>query len=182
MITEGTIVGVLHDRHQLNRIVTRLDNTREYHFAKLIVGPYALFFLCHANMGFVNERCPLGNNKRWKLPNIGYGRIPDLSRKKMGLWILNHASRIRRNTLATPTLPCHLEPIVLAVANRFERKAYLPLACIPNSVEQEPIILDPSREIAHQPNSRRMRRPFTENPTIRSLMQAIIFMCAGKLG
>ena len=53
VISEGAVVGVLHDGHELHGVVAEVGDARQHLFGELVVGPDFLLFLRHTDVGFV---------------------------------------------------------------------------------------------------------------------------------
>ena len=62
MVAEGTVIGVLLDRHQLDGIVTQPGDPGENLVRKLAVRMHAPFFPAHAYMRFIHERSDPGRS------------------------------------------------------------------------------------------------------------------------
>ena len=56
MITEGTIIWMLLDSHDLDAVVTVLDDARQYILLELSIGTYLLGILTHTDMALIDQK------------------------------------------------------------------------------------------------------------------------------
>ena len=105
VIAEGAVVGVFHDAHELDGVVAGLNDAGEGVFAKFGVGADFGFFLCHADVGFVDEGVADAFFGVGMIPGVGGGWIPNLGRKNVGLWVLYGAAGVGGNAFAAAAGP-----------------------------------------------------------------------------
>ena len=119
VIAEGAVVGVFHNTHKLNGVVPGLNDAGQSMFTKFCVGANLRIFLRHADVGFVYEG--VVNTFFWvaMAPGVGGGRIPDLGRKDVGLWILNGTPGVSWNPLAVASGPKYLQFVEVFVLDGF---------------------------------------------------------------
>ena len=100
LIAERRIIGVLHDRHQLNRIVAERLNARENLIGEFAIGADARFLLRHADVRFVNQ-----HRRGFVLfiaavrPGERRFRLPDYALESERLRILARGMDVRRNAI-----------------------------------------------------------------------------------
>ena len=119
MIAERAVVGVFHDAHKLDGVVSGLNDARKGMFTEFGISANLSIFLSHANMGFIDEG--VANAFFWvgMAPGVGGGRIPDLSGKYVGLWVLNGSPGIGRYAFAAATRPKCLQFVEVFVLDGF---------------------------------------------------------------
>jgi ABC-type dipeptide/oligopeptide/nickel transport system ATPase component len=87
---KGAIIRMLLDSHNLNAVVTILDDTWQHILLKFCISANLLSILCHTDMTFIDEqRCHIWS-EGFLLPFIWF-RIPNLSRENLGLVVLYYA-------------------------------------------------------------------------------------------
>ena len=106
LIAKRTVVGVLHDGHQLDGIITGLLHMGQGIIRKLPVGANLTLFLCHAHMGLVDVQTVLAL-ERAVGPVEGIPVVGDLGSKGDGLGILHHTPGIERNMLRSGQVGIH---------------------------------------------------------------------------
>ena len=118
VVTETTVIGVFLNRHNLEAVVTFLDDTGKHIEAELFVSSYTLSILSHTDMAFVNkERIALGFELRL-LPLVFFLWRPNLSRENLGFFVLHYATHPRRNTFAATAFPIYFEFVEVAMLHR----------------------------------------------------------------
>ena len=128
MVTEAPVVRMLHNAHELNRIVSGLLDSRQDIVPKVRIGSHARFLGRHADMGLIDERRKASANALWGfvLPAVLPLRLPDPCTEEIGRMILHDIARIGRDALAVPPFPANLKPIIVAVANQVALDAAFP--------------------------------------------------------
>ena len=106
LISEGTIICMLHNRHHLNRIVTKLLNPRQNIIGKLAVCTNASLFLRHADMTLINIRRQLTAEVLIS-PRICLLFIINLSVPLNCLTVLHNPTAVKRNPVQLPAFMNH---------------------------------------------------------------------------
>ena len=180
MVTEGAVVWMLHNRHKLHDVVAGLLYSRKHIVAELRVGVDTLFLAAHADMRLVDERrLELGRGSR-VLPRVF--RLVDLGAEEVGLGILNDVARIRGDALAMPPFPAHFEAVVVAILNKPRGNLALPNVGVRQPEAFETRVDLPVGEVANEPHARRVRRPFSEDPSICGAMKPVVFVRGRPVG
>ena len=96
LISKGTVIWVLHNRHNLNSVISLLLDTGEDLIAKFDVCTNLLFLLRHTDVALVYKNVLIGN-KVIILPLI-LGKIDDLRAPSVAALILHYSLRINGNT------------------------------------------------------------------------------------
>ena len=180
MIAEGTIVGVFHNAHKLDSVVSGLNDARKGMFTEFSIGANFGIFLCHADVSFVYKWVANTFFGVGITPGVGCGRIPDLGRKDVSLWILNSTSCVGGNSFTTATRPKHLQFVEVFVSDGFERKFDFPDTGLISVVESEYFLNSPVGEVTNEIEGGGVWRPFTKDPFILPLVESKIFMRIGK--
>ena len=179
MVSERSIVGMLHYRHYLQSIVAERLYARKDILAKFAVSAYSLLVLSHTDMTFVDAKSAPCGNEAAVLPLV-FGLVHDDRRPKSRLLVLNYALGIKRNSLeklttvlddslyqtAVPKRVLALkEDLKNAVADRRETK-----------IEPSPI-----HHIAREVDLFCGRCPFAIEPSVLGLVKAEILVTVGKI-
>ena len=180
MIAEGAVVGVFHNTHELDSVVSSLNDAGQGLYAEFGVGANFGIFLCHANMGFVYEGVANAFFGVGMAPGVGGMRIPDLSRKDVGLWVLNGSPGIGRNAFTATAGPKYLQFVEIFVLDGFYGELDFPDAGLIAVVEGEAFLNGPVGEVANEIEGGSVGRPFAKDPFILSFVQSKIFMRIGK--
>ena len=106
LIAEASIIGMLHNGHELYGIVTIGLDTRQDLIGKFPVGPDLALLLGHAHMGFVYIQRIL-STKITVGPGILLFIIGDLSAPGNGFGILHHPAGIQRDVLRALHIGIH---------------------------------------------------------------------------
>ena len=180
MVAEGAIIRMLLDSHNLNAVVTILDDTWQHILLKFCVSANLLCILCHTDMAFIDEqRCHIWS-EGFLLPFIWF-RIPNLSRENLGLVVLYYALCPCRNTLTFTTFPMNFHLEEIAMFHGFLRNFEFPVAGILYSFGTILFGFLPVVEITYQIDVCSIRCPLTEHPSTGSLMQSEILVSIGKI-
>ena len=182
MVTEGTIVGVLLNGHDLDGIVASLGHAGQHVVLELCVAAHFLSILSHTDVALVDEQRTFLGLKAVFLPHIGLGRIPHLGRENLRLIVLHHAAAPCRNALAFTAVPLHLHLVELAVLQVLFLQTQLPVAGAFNALAAVVLVLGPVVEVADEIDVGSVRCPLAEHPSAVQLMQAEIEMAGGKVG
>ena len=90
MVSEGGVIGVLLDGHQLNYVIPGIPYLRKYFVSKLPVASNLTFFLGHTYVCFVNSDWSLGRKSRLRvLKNVGLRGAPENTIEHVGLRVLD---------------------------------------------------------------------------------------------
>ena len=127
MITERTIIWMFLDSHDLDAVVTVLDDARQYILLELSIGSNLLCILAHTDMALINQERSGLSLESLLLPLVRLW-IPNLRRENLGLLILYYALSPCRDSLAFATFPVHLHLIEVTVLQCLLRKLQLPVA------------------------------------------------------
>ncbi len=93
MVAEGTVVGVLHDGHELDGVVAEAGDAGEDVVGEFIEGADFAFFLGHADVGFVDaETAVLFGG--WVFELVGFGGVPILRDEAFGIGVLDDAADV----------------------------------------------------------------------------------------
>ena len=181
LIAERRIIRMLHDRHELHRVIAVLLDTRQNIAHELQIGSYAFFFRRHADVRLVNDRRHVLLRAEFLIcPDEFLARIPDGGAEVVRLFILHHIGRVQRDAvfgsacarhrnfdlgtmLERPCAGNHDFPA--AVAHRRHRVA-----------RSVPVV-----EFADQVHRRCARRPLAVDPAALHLVEAVVQMTAGEI-
>ena len=95
MISEGTVIRMFGNSHQLYYIIPGIFNIWDKVISKLTETAYAFTFLGHTRMTFVNEQVvEAADIEIIVFPIEGFGRIPDLTGKILCQRVLDHPCNI----------------------------------------------------------------------------------------
>ena len=119
MIAERAVVGVFHDAHELDSVVSGLNDARQGLYAEFGVSANLSIFLCHADMGFIDEGVANAFFGVGMAPGVWGGRIPDLSGKDVSLWVLNGSPCVGGNAFAAATGPKYVQFVEVFVLDGF---------------------------------------------------------------
>ena len=180
MISERAIIRMLLNSHQLNRIISSINDTRQNINPKLIISTNATMFLRHTYMRFIDQRRHSLTFKRIILPAVRLSMIPDLRIKYLGIMILHHTSRIHRDTFTTTALPMHLQLIQLTMLQRICRQIQFPHTLI-NPAQRKFRRLLPITKLTYQCDRFCIWRPLPKHPPILITMQTKILMTRRKI-
>ena len=97
LVTEGAVIGMLLNRHQLDGVVPQIPDAGQHVVRKLPVGTDAFLILAHADMGFVDQRRPghLGHEGR-VCPFKRFLRNPDLGAEGLRFLVHLHLQAVCR--------------------------------------------------------------------------------------
>jgi len=180
MVAKGSVVGVLHDRHDLDRVVAQSLDARQDVVSKFDIGADAVFLLGHADMGFVDQRGPgMVDSEILVIPGKFCRGCPDLAGEVVGIGILDDFADVERDTVtfnAEASDPYFdpgkvLEGIGTGQFNR-------PVAIAPFQRMGSPV---PAIEISGQIQGLGSRCPFAVDPAMFRTVEAKELVTAGKL-
>ena len=115
------------DSHDLDAVVTVLDDARQYILLELSIGSNLLCILAHTDMALINQERSGLCLESLLLPLVRLW-IPNLRRENLGLLILYYALSPCRDSLAFATFPVHLHLVEVTVLQCLLRKLQLPVA------------------------------------------------------
>ena len=121
MVSERTVVGVFHDAHELDRVVTHCNNARKDRFLVFQIGSNLCLLLSHADMRFVDQRRFDGGGGMGEFPDVRFIRMPYLGCEDMRFRILYGSPGVGGKPLTLATGPVHLEFVELAMLQRIGR-------------------------------------------------------------
>ena len=179
LIAERAVIGMLHYRHYLKRVVAERLYARKDVLAKFAVGSYSLLVLRHTDVTFVDAKSAPCGNEAAVLPLV-LGLVHDYRRPKSRVFVLNYALGVERNSLeqlatvlddslyqtAIPKRVLALkEDLKNTVADRRETK-----------IEPSPI-----HHIAREVDFLGGRCPFAIEPSVLGLVKAEILVTVCKI-
>ena len=161
--------------HDLDTIISILDDTRQHILLELCIGPNFLRILCHAYMALIDQQRIHMRPKRLLSPLVRLG-IPYLRREYLCILILHHALAPCRYPFSFSSVPIDMHFIEIAMFHGLFRQFQLPIACTLNTLclvfgQFFPII-----EISYKIDICCIGSPFTEHPSPSHLMQAEIII------
>ena len=106
LIAKGTVVGMLHDGHKLDGVVTGFLDMGENIIGEFPIGADFSLFLGHAYMGFINIKFVLAC-KILIRPGEGFTVVLNFTGKGDGFRVLNHPAGIQGNVLCTGQVCVH---------------------------------------------------------------------------
>ena len=178
LITEGTVIGVFHDRHELNGVVAEIFHPRQNIVRKLTVSARTVFLGRHTDVGFIDQR----NRVRVKVPvgpGVGFGRIPYLTEPVEADRILYHTPGVERDMSGEGVAVSYHRPDPASVVQGFFRQAQLPVAVFQARQGMRGLI--PAVEVAHEIERVGSRRPLAVDPTVQRVVEAIVCMGVGEI-
>ena len=189
MVSEGSVIRVLLNGHNLHAVIAQLIDTRQHITTELLVRIHFLFLGTHADMALVDEQSfvaalspPLwGGRVGFSILPLILGFIPNLGREYLRLLVLHHAAHIRRDTLSVTAVPLDEQFVHLAMSHRFLRQLRFPYA-ISDRLQTISLVLLPVVHVALDINRRSVRCPLTQHPSFWRMMQAKIEISGRPLG
>ena len=100
---------MLLDSHNLNAVITVLDDSWKHLVLELCVCAYLLLILSHTNMALIDKQRVFLWLEGSLLPDIVLFWRPYLSRENLCILILNNSANICWNALTFSTFPFHLQ-------------------------------------------------------------------------
>ena len=171
---------MLLDGHKLNGVVTVLGYAGQDVLPELIVGSDTLLILGHAYVGLVDQqRFRIGRKPSGFEPVRMLGVI-DLGRKYLGVFVLNHARGICRDTLPFAAVPEHPHLEEIAVVDHVLAEFSLPGAVFEPRQGIALVVL-PVGERTDQQYLGRIGEIVAECPSVTAMMQSEVFICVGEL-
>ena len=181
MIAETSVIRMFLNGHNLNTIVSVLRNSRQYILTEFIVRTNLFRILSHTDVAFVNHQRSHIRRKGLFLELIRFLRIPYLCTENLGLFILHNAGSPCRNTFTASAFPVHFQLVQVAVLHGLFRQIDFPVTRLAHTFHTESRFLLPVIEIAYQVDFRRIRRPFTEGPSLVCAVQTKIHVSGSKI-
>ena len=179
LVAEGSIVGMLHDGHDLNGVVAQRLDPGQNVDPEFFVRAHLALFLSHADVALVDEEVFLGHEALVGPLKRLFG-IADHGAPAAGNRILHHPAGVQRDPLQKLAVVFHNGHDLHAVLQRIcagqEQLEY--------TVFQlgQPVCLPvPAAEIAGQPQVAGSRCPFPVIPAISSLVKTKILAAVGKI-
>ena len=180
VVTEGSVVRMLLDSHDLNAVVTILYDTWQHIFLEFRVGAHLLGILSHAYVALVDEQRSGVRPEGLLLPLVRL-RVPYLRRENLGLLILNHTVSPCRDTLAFSTFPVHLHFEEITVLHCLFREFQLPVAGTLDTLSTILRAFLPAVEISDEIDICSIWRPLAEHPSLLRLMQSEVVVSVGEI-
>lgn len=134
VVAETAIVGVFLNGHDLEAIVSVLDDARQDVLAEFVVGPDLFGVLGHADVAFVDKQRGAFGAERLLLEHVGVGGIPHLGTENFSLVVLNHTLAPGRYAFAATAVPVDLHFVEVQVFERLEWELDFPVAGSLNTV------------------------------------------------
>ena len=106
LVAKASVIGMLHDGHELDGVVAGLLDTGKDLVSKFPVGTYLTLLLGHAHMGLVDVE-GLGGLKVPVCPGIGIPVIHHFCGESRGLGVLDYAAGVERDMLRTGHVDVH---------------------------------------------------------------------------
>ena len=173
---------MLLDGHDLDAVITVLDDARQDVLAELRIGAHLLRILTHADMALVDEQRTLVGLEGLFLPLVRLFGSPYLSGEYLRLLVLHHALDPCRDALALAAVPLHVHLEQVAMLHGLLRQFQLPVARALNALAAVLVVLLPVVEVTHQIDVGSVGGPLAEHPLASwSLMQSEILMAVGKV-
>ena len=170
---------MLHDRHELHRVVSGLLDARQHLVAELHVRMDPLLLASHADVGLVDERT--ARRLRRFVPPLVL-RLVHLRAEELRLRILHHVARVRRDALAASAGPAHLEPIVVSGLYRLRGQLQLPDVRAGDAHALVQAVRAPLREVSDEPHRGGVRGPLAEDPPAARPVESVVFVRRGPVG
>ena len=180
VVTEAAVVRVLHDAHQLERVVAGLLDAGENLFRELGVGADAFGLLRHAHVRLVNQGRLLGVTAEVILPDVGLGG-PDLRGEETALGVLHGAADVGGDTFPATALPADFQVVELSMLHRIGGAAPLEDVAPRDALGTVSQLAFPVVEVSDQPDFGGVGGPFTEDPAIFGAVETVILMGAGEV-
>ena len=180
VVAEGAVVRMLLDSHDLDAVVTVLNDTWQHVFLEFRVGAHLLGILSHSDVALVDEQRSGARLEGLLLPLVRF-RAPHLCRENLGLLVLNHTVGPCRDSLAFSAFPVHLHLEEVAVLHRLLRHLELPVACALDALGAIFRRFLPVVEVTNQIDVGSIRCPLAEHPTLLGLVQSEVVVSVGKV-
>ena len=114
LITEGAVVRMLLQRHDLQGVVAKPLDSRQHGTAEVIESGHGFFLTAHAYVALVDERMRPGPGPAM-LPLVR-SRIPDLGAENLCVGVLHHACCVGRDALSPTAWPLYPQFVQGSVA------------------------------------------------------------------
>ena len=157
--------------HYLQAVVSVGHNTRQDFFTELVVGSYLLRVLSHTDVALINEQRIALRAKSLDAKVIGFGRCPHLCGKDFGLLVLHYTAAPGGYAFAASAVPIDFHLVEIAVVQSLAGQCQLPVARRAYALQLKLGLLGPLAKVANQKNTRGVGSPFSENPSLCSLVQ-----------
>ena len=178
LIAEGTVIGMLHDRHELYGVIAEIFHAGQNIVRKFTVSAGTVFLSRHADMGLIDQR----NRIRVKIPvgpGVGFDRIPHLTEPVKADRILNHPSGIERDVVGERVSVSYDRPDPAAVMQDFFRQTQLPVAVFQAGQGMRGPV--PVIEVAHEIERVGGRRPLAIDPAVQRVVETVVFVRIGEI-
>ena len=168
--------------HQLDAIISILDDARQHILLELCITAHFLCILSHAYMCFVDQKWIFRWLESFLLPDILMLWSPHLCREHLGDIILHDASAPCWNTLSLSSFPVYGHLIKLPMLHCLGWKLQFPVVRIFYSLGSKFLFFLPTVEISYEINLCSIWSPLTKHPpTFIVSVKSVIFMTVGKL-
>ena len=176
MITERAIIRMFLDSHDLDTVVSILNNARQHIVLEFGIGAHLFGILSHSYMALINEQRILLRLEVLLLELIFLFWIPHLGREYLRIVVLNYTTAPSWNTFSLTTVPVDLHLIELTVLQGFLGKFQFPVVRTSYTFTAVFLILLPIVKIANQIDVGRIRCPLTEHPSLCQFVESEIKM------
>ncbi len=181
VVAERAVVRVLLYCHYLDAVIACLDNAWKHVVLKLLVGADLLGILRHTYVALINEQRRSVWLEGFLLPFILLLWCPYLSGEYLGVVVLHHAAYPCWYALTLSAVPFHQQFEEVAMLQCIGWQFYLPVLTVLQLLHGILLILFPVVEVAYEVNLRSIRSPFSEYPSLVSLMQSVVQVACGKV-
>ena len=170
---------MLHDGHELHRVVARLLNPGQGQVGKFPIGADSPFLLRHAHMGFVDIQLIVADEILIR-PGEGFPVVGDLTLKGDGFLVLHHPAGVQGDVLSEAHVGLYhgFDPAALP-QGIVTGQEQLPVSVI--QLFQRMGGLVPAVEFAFQIELIGGRSPLPIVPAPIGVMEAIIIVGVGKV-
>ena len=179
MIAETGVVGVVHHRHQLQRVIPPGNDFGQDLFPEFVEGADFFLFLRHTDVGFVDQHT-LRADGGGIFEGVLFLRFPNHSGEKFALFILTDFAGKGGDTQSGASGPLHQHGVVHTVAEGVQGEFYLFDAVL--QIFKAELLFDlPVGKIPHQSDGVGIGRPFSEDPLVLFTVESEIFMSGSEL-
>ena len=116
LIPEGAVVGMLHDRHELQGVVALLLDHRQHILHKLPIGTDLLLLRCHPDVALVDQERLVTEGGAFAPEGEGSLGVPYDGAEEMRFRVLHHVVSPCGDAETAASLPLHEELVVRAVS------------------------------------------------------------------
>ena len=175
MVTEGAVVRMLLDSHDLHAVISEFSDTRKDVLTELFVSRDFLCISSHTDMALVDKErflFLLAVLDGFMFPFI-FGHGPYLCGEDLGVIVLHNTTSIARDTFAITTIPLDEQFVELPMLHGAFGEIGFPYA-VSNGLETIVFVLGPVVHITFDVDGRSVWSPFTEYPTFVGMVKSEI--------